>query len=217
MNVTDKITVTLEDNMELMKRYPDSFFDLAIVDPPYGINAPNMKMGESKGYKSTASKTKGRLNSGGGKLKNRILNKSNISWDDEIPPPEYFKELFRVSKNQIIWGGNYFDLPPTRGIIFWDKLQPWENFSQFELGWTSFDVPAAKIAITTRGGQMLNQKFTQLKSRLNYINGHLINTQKKVIKFLIHILVLEILELLAMIMVLNLWHVKKQNNITMIQ
>lgn len=49
----------------------------------------------------------------------------------------------RVSQNQIIWGGNYFDLPPTRGIIIWDKVQPWENFSQVEMAWTSFDTPAA--------------------------------------------------------------------------
>ncbi|WP_276679689.1 site-specific DNA-methyltransferase [Empedobacter brevis] len=153
------INITNEDNMELMARYPDKYFDLAIVDPPYGINAPNMKMGENNGYKSTASKVKGRLNSGGGKLKNRILNNSNIDWDNEIPSSEYFNELFRVSKNQIIFGGNYFPLPPTRGIIFWDKLQPWENFSQFELAWTSFDKPAAKIAISTTGGANIEKKI----------------------------------------------------------
>jgi site-specific DNA-methyltransferase (adenine-specific) len=67
----------------------------------------------------------------------------NSDWDFEPPKKEYFDELFRVSRNQIIWGGNYFDLPPTRCIVCWDKEQPWENFSQFELAWTSFDYPAA--------------------------------------------------------------------------
>lgn len=156
------------DCVEGMKQFPDKHFDLAVVDPPYGINATKMQMGSHptrKGHLqyggiSTAVKLKkGRLNSGGGKLKNRILNNSNCDWDNEIPSEEYFKELFRVSKNQIIWGGNYFPLPPTRGIIFWDKLQPWENFSQFELAWTSFDKPAAKIAISTTGGSNTEKKI----------------------------------------------------------
>lgn len=154
------ITITNEDNMLLMARYPDKHFDLAIVDPPYGINAPNMQMGSNPNRKgkgqypgtSTAVKLKGRLNSGGGKLKNRMLNTSSIDWDNEIPSEEYFKELFRVSKNQIIWGGNYFNLPPTRGIIAWNKNQPWENFSQFELAWTSFDCPAKLFTYSNRGG-----------------------------------------------------------------
>lgn len=168
MKITDKLTITNEDNMALMARYPDKYFDLAIVDPPYGINTPNMTMGSNPNRKghlqyggvSTAQKLKkGRLNSGGGKLKNRVLNNSNCDWDNAIPSDEYFKELIRVSKNQIIWGGNYFPLPPTRGIIFWDKLQPWENFSQFELGWTSFDKPAFKIAISTTGGANAEKKI----------------------------------------------------------
>ena len=70
--IDDKITITNEDNIELMKRYSDNYFDLAIVDPPYGINAPNMKMGENNGYKSTATKVNGRLNSGGGKVEKSI-------------------------------------------------------------------------------------------------------------------------------------------------
>lgn len=66
------------------------------------------------------------------------------------PPHEYFEELFRVSKNQIIWGGNYFDLPPCRCFVCWDKLQPWENFSQAEFAWTSFDKPAKVFRHTSR-------------------------------------------------------------------
>lgn len=82
------------------------------------------------------------MNQGSGKLKNRVLNQSDCSWDYSPPTQEYFDELFRVSKNQIIWGGNYFDLPPYRCVIVWDKVQPWENFSQVEIAWTSFDCPA---------------------------------------------------------------------------
>lgn len=158
-----KSIVTNEDCMELMSRYPDKHFDLAIVDPPYGINAANMQMGshpkrsKTDGFGSgpgisTAVKLKGRLNQGSGKLKNRLFNKSVIDWDNEIPSKEYFNELFRVSKNQIIWGGNYFPLNPTRCIICWDKLQPWDNFSQWEMAWTSFDKPAAKYALSNTGG-----------------------------------------------------------------
>ena len=66
------------------------------------------------------------------------------------PPKSYFDELFRISKNQIIWGGNYFDLPPTRCIVCWDKVQPWENFSQIELAWTSYDKPAKLFRFDNR-------------------------------------------------------------------
>ena len=79
---------------------------------------------------------------GGGKLKNNILNTSNCEWDAHPPTKEFFEHFFRVCQNVIIWGGNYFELPPTRCIICWDKLQPWQNFSQVELAWTSFDKPA---------------------------------------------------------------------------
>lgn len=145
------------DCMKGMKQFPDKFFDLAIVDPPYGINADTFGMGDGlNGRKKSTARTlrkKGRLNQGSGKLKNRILNQSNCSWDNEPPSKEYFVELQRVSKQQIIWGGNYFDLPPTRGIIVWDKMQPWENFSQVELAWTSFDRPAALFKYCNSGAR----------------------------------------------------------------
>ena len=118
MKITDKITITNEDNMELMKRYPDNYFDLAIVDPPYGIGD------KFKGGKS-------------GKMQfNEVVDKG---WDC-VPSPEYFIELRRVSKNQIIWGGNYFDLPPTRCFIVWDKcISDDFTLAMAELAWTSFD------------------------------------------------------------------------------
>ena len=135
------------DCMEGMKQFPDKFFDLAIVDPPYGINADSFGMGDGlQGRGRSVArelKKQGRLNAGAGKLKNRLLNQSDCSWDNSPPPQEYFDELCRVSHNQIVWGGNYFHLPPTRGIVVWDKVQPWENFSQVEIAWTSFDRPAA--------------------------------------------------------------------------
>ena len=160
------ITAIHGDCMDYMITLPDNAYDLAIIDPPYGINADNMSMGtnltrKGDGYpgESVAQRLrKGRLNSGGGKLKGRILNKSNISWD-VAPSKKYFDELFRVSKDQIIWGGNYFDLPPTRCIICWDKIQPWDNFSQFELAWTSFDTPAAIFRYSNTGGANKEKKI----------------------------------------------------------
>ena len=103
------------DCMEAMKEIPDKYFDLAIVDPPYGISITDS----------------GRL----GKY-----NKNDNRWDDYVPTDEYFKELFRVSKNQIIWGGNYFVLPATRCYVIWDKKQPEGlSFAMSEFAWTSFD------------------------------------------------------------------------------
>ena len=148
------------DCMDIMQSIPDKYFDLAIVDPPYGINAPKMSMGSTKAYLSTATRLKkGRLNGGSGKLKKRVLNTMDCNWDDKPPPQEYFEELFRVSKNQIIWGGNYFNLPPSRGIVVWDKLQPWDNFSQFEMAWTSFDVPGSMFKFANRGGSNQTPKI----------------------------------------------------------
>ena len=108
--------ITNEDNMELMARYPDKYFDLAIVDPPYGINAGKMTMGSGK-HKFKQGK----------------------DWDSAIPNEEYFNELKRVSKNQIIWGGNYFPLPLNNNWIIWDKLNPNLSFSEAELAWCSIN------------------------------------------------------------------------------
>lgn len=116
------MNITNEDNMDLMARYDDNHFDLAIVDPPYGLGKKIYSGGE-KGCKF------------------HTLFGEN-KWDDNIPPKEYFDELFRVSKHQIIWGGNYFDLPPTRTILCWDKMKGDNNFSMWEMAWTSFDKPA---------------------------------------------------------------------------
>jgi site-specific DNA-methyltransferase (adenine-specific) len=125
MNITDKIQITNEDNMELMARYPDKYFDLAIVDPPYGIGANKMTLGNGK----------------------RKLYRGISDWDNSIPSEEYFKELFRVSKNQIIWGGNYMTeyLKPTSSWLFWDKGTGENDFADGELAWSSFGGALRKV------------------------------------------------------------------------
>ena len=150
--------------LDYMKSVPDKYFSLAIADPPYGLNAAKMGMGGTadnrraarKLYKEHTERVKGRLNSGGGKLKGRLLNQSSIGWDSKTPSQEFFDELFRISENQIIWGGNYFDLPPTRCVVCWDKVQPWENFSQVEIAWTSFDYPAKLFRFDNRTGDKIH-------------------------------------------------------------
>ena len=168
------------DCMDYMRTLPDKYFDLAIVDPPYGINAPKMAMGS--GFSGGKYNSKKRLNGGSGKLKNRVLNQSDCSWDENPPNEEYFKELFRVSKNQIIWGGNYFRLTPTRCIVVWDKMQPWENFSQVEIAWTSFDKPA-KLFRMMNGGANVEKKIhpTQKPVALyKYLLSHFANKGDKI-------------------------------------
>lgn len=112
-----KLDLRNMDCMELMAQYPNKHFELAIVDPPYGICASEMKMGKGKNQQWDKSK----------------------SWDSNVPNSDYFNELFRVSKNQIIWGGNYFELPLVGGWIFWDKQRDKDvSFSDGELAWTNF-------------------------------------------------------------------------------
>lgn len=106
-----KVQLLHGDCMELMRNTPDKYYDLAIVDPPYGINAPNMQMGSNPNRKDMTGNTtaavrlkKDRLTRGGGALAGRILNSARILWDEK-PDQLYFDELMRVSHNQIIWGG----------------------------------------------------------------------------------------------------------------
>lgn len=114
-------TILNIDCMEYMRTLPDKFFDLAIVDPQYGLN-----MSKEKPRKS------GRF----------AMNSIPKKWDEKIPDICFFKELERISGHQIIWGGNYFPLPPTQGFIFWYKHNPVDNFSDGEFAWTSFKRPA---------------------------------------------------------------------------
>ncbi len=111
--------------MELMARYPDNYFELAIVDPPYGIG--NI-IRHSKGGNQKADNF-------------HFDDGKDMSWNDKIPNPEYFNELQRISKNQIIWGGNYYAnlLSNSRCWIVWDKENGGSSFADAELAWTSFD------------------------------------------------------------------------------
>ena len=122
------INFYLCDNIEFMKTKPDKYYDLAIVDPPYGIGFSDYERGSS-----------------GIKVKERYTKNGKKDWDKGIPTAEYFEQLFRVSKNQIIWGCNYFELKPTQCFIFWYKQNPVPNFADGELAWTSFKKPAVCI------------------------------------------------------------------------
>ena len=132
MKITDKIEITNEDNMLLMARYPDNYFDLAIVDPPYGIGADEAQNNAAE----QRIKSNGKSKAGRGY---KLYKKSE--WDNEIPNEKYFKELFRISKNQIIWGGNYMTefLKPSMGWIIWDKGQRDFSLADGEMAWTSFN------------------------------------------------------------------------------
>jgi site-specific DNA-methyltransferase (adenine-specific) len=112
----DKTRVLNMDCMEFMQSIPDGFYELAVVDPPYGIG-----------------------------FDNKIRDKKVKKWDTNIPDDLYFQELKRVSKNQIIWGGNYFPYLWSNGcrsFIFWNKDINFDTYSAGELAWTSFDLPA---------------------------------------------------------------------------
>jgi site-specific DNA-methyltransferase (adenine-specific) len=124
------VTIYHGDCMEYMAGLKDKEFDLAIVDPPYGIDAGKMQMGKGKNKEWGSGK----------------------EWDSEIPSADYFEELFRSSKGQIVWGGNYFPLPLTGGWLFWDKERGKDvSFADGELGWTSFLRTLKKVSIRYDG------------------------------------------------------------------
>jgi site-specific DNA-methyltransferase (adenine-specific) len=129
------------DCMEGMAKYPDKYFELAIVDPPYGIDLANMNMGIGKSKKSS-------------KIKNRKWVAKD--WDKLAPTENYFNELFRISANQIIWGGNYFNLLSCKHYVIWDKEVPEGlSFADCEFAWTSFN----KAPRIFRYSAYLDKKF----------------------------------------------------------
>ena len=134
-HIRNNSEVFLIDCVEGMRKYPDQHFDLAVCDPPYGIN-----ISKAGGYYHI--KGRGQANP-----------HTKKDWDSDIPSEEYWQELFRVLKNQIIWGGNYMTefLPPSRCWIFWDKLKYVENYAAGELAWTSFDRNLVKVEIQHHG------------------------------------------------------------------
>ena len=121
-----------EDCMKVMARYPDKYFDLAVVDPPYGLGTRTVDGGSKK---NTQTKF--------------ISDLRSKKWDNQIPSSDYWKELFRVSVNQIVWGVNYFGLPAHRTFIVWDKMTYVPTMSQIEQAWTSFDSPARLVKINS--------------------------------------------------------------------
>jgi site-specific DNA-methyltransferase (adenine-specific) len=146
--------VYLEDCVTALKRYADNHFDLAIVDPPYGINFDGNTTVKGKGGKANTFSNK--------------QHHDKKGWDTDRPTDEYFAELQRVSKNQIIWGGNYFAdlLPAKKGWIFWDKKitnANNTNFSDGELAWTSFDCILRRFAYDWIGFGYLNNPQKEKK------------------------------------------------------
>ena len=142
------LTITNEDNMQLMARYPDNYFDLAIVDPPYGIGFA----GFDKHY-------------GGGKAKAKTtLHKPFAGGDKKSPDNEYFIELFRISKNQIIWGANHFisKIPFDSSCwVIWNKINGDNPFADAELAWTSFETAVRVFEFKWQGmlqGDMKNKE-----------------------------------------------------------
>lgn len=164
----------LMDCMEGMAGFPDKYFDLAIVDPPYGGAVSSQKKTNDilRGGCSDqwSAQSRGRFGGWfdryhigphqggqnrrymGGEIPPEIGKHADIQHWDVAPGPAYFQELARVSRNQIIWGGNYFDLPPTRCFVVWDKKQP-ENFSMAmcEYAWTSFNDNAKVVYLQPQG------------------------------------------------------------------
>jgi len=137
---TDTLDLRLMDCMELMKEYSDKHFDLAIVDPPYGINWLDQVKNPNKGKNWKVHQYK--------------------PWDQSPPQPKYFSELRRVSKNQIIWGANYMmeNLKSSPCWVIWDKMQEFSG-AVFEMAWTSFNSPAKAFRMSRVEAYSNQDKF----------------------------------------------------------
>ena len=133
--------------MELMSRYEDNYFDLAIVDPPYGINADKAQNAAAESRKKANGKSK----AGRGWKEYKATE-----WDSETPKNEYFKELLRVAKKQIIWGGNYFPYiwNHSNSFIIWNKMQRDFSLADGELAWYSENNKAMRTFDFSRGGAL---------------------------------------------------------------
>jgi site-specific DNA-methyltransferase (adenine-specific) len=142
------IQITNENNMALMARYPDNYFDLAIVDPPYGIDADVKNSSNKMQTKKSATKSK--------KYGSQL-------WDSDIPSDKYFDELKRVSKRQIIWGANYFGL--VGGMIYWHKNVTMPTYSTGELAWVSWLNKLDFVNIAWHG--MIQQNMSHKEIRIH--------------------------------------------------
>ena len=144
------MNITNEDNMELMARYPDNYFDLAIVDPPYGIGADIKNNGKNSDRHEKTSLAK-------------INTYKKTNWDNAIPNDDYFIELKRVSKKQIIWGANFFGL--KGGYLYWHKNVTMPTYSTGELAWLSWLNKLDFVNITWHG--MLQQDMQNKEIRIH--------------------------------------------------
>jgi site-specific DNA-methyltransferase (adenine-specific) len=168
MKLTDKIEITNECNMELMKRYPDNYFDLAIVDPEYGIGAskPSKKPNKAK-------------QKNGNILNVKTLNYKHKDWDDKPAGSDYFNEVKRVSKNQIIWGVNYYDYNLTGGRIVWDKLNGESDQFDCEIAYNSLN-KRTDIVRFMWSGMMQGSSISRLISKSNYQQGNKSLNEKRI-------------------------------------
>jgi len=140
------------DCMEGMKQYPDKYFDLAIVDPPYGIGVGNVYAEDTK------------VRSGSKAMRGSF----KVGWDNSAPNEDYFFELFRVSKNQIIWGANHFisKMPfDSAGWVYWDKDNGTNDFSDGELAFSSFNKGLRRIKLRWNG--MLQHDMKNKETRIH--------------------------------------------------
>lgn len=130
-----RVRLYCADCMDLMRETPDWYFDIAIVDPPYGIGAGEMTMGRGS--------------------RNDTGQHAAKPWDKQPPSPACWAELRRVSREQIIWGGNYFPLPPSRCWLVWDKMDSNSDFAAAELAWTSFDRVVKKFDMSRKAASLV--------------------------------------------------------------
>ena len=137
------------DNLEIMRGFSDNEFDLAIVDPPYGLE-------------------RFKANDGGNSKKITTFGDKDKNWNNIKPDAEYWEQLFRVSKNQIVWGGNNFELPTSEYFIVWDKGQMMPSFARCEMAWTNCKIPAKMYAKRSQDLERIHptQKPTDLYSWL---------------------------------------------------
>jgi site-specific DNA-methyltransferase (adenine-specific) len=168
------------DCMDIMQDVPDKYFDLAVVDPEYGINE-SAKGSQSRPH--IARQKNGQL------LKVKSNNHLQKDWDKKRPDTKYFKEIIRISKNQIIWGGNYFAdmLSPSPAWIVWNKINGNNDFADCELAWTSFKTSVRLFSFMWAGmrqGNSTNGLIMQGNKNLNEVRIHPTQKPKALYKWI---------------------------------